>query len=56
MKLRQHFKEIRQCEEDTETLMEIEDSNSEVEIAQAGPSTEEDLVGKFWYEIHLNIL
>lgn len=47
MKFRQHLREIRQTEESSETLMETEDSNSEIETSEAGPSTEEDLVGKY---------
>lgn len=46
MKFRQHLREIRQNEEETETLMDLEDQKSEIDIYQAGPSTEEDLVGK----------
>lgn len=52
MKLRQHLRELRELElvnaEQADDVMEIEDINdelSEKENSQAGPSTEEDLVG-----------
>lgn len=48
MKLRQHLREIKQNEEEeTETLMDLEEQKSEIDMCQAGPSTEEDLVGKY---------
>lgn len=56
MKLRQHLREIRQTEEETETLMDLDDQKSEVGICQAGPSTEEDLVGKYTFFIFLIFL
>lgn len=42
MKLRQHLREIQEGE----TYMGVEE-NSEIDTSQAGPSTEEDLVGKY---------
>lgn len=45
MKLRQHLREIKQLHDDNERIMEIEEA-SEIDMSQAGPSSEEDLVGK----------
>lgn len=44
MKLR-HLKQIKLVEEEVETLMDVEDK-IETGTPQAGPSTEEELVGK----------